>query len=428
MEVAFGSVGAAVARWSPLLVGWRRLVGWPRLRGLGAAALAVVLLAGALHPRDARAAVPGVGVGLDGFAPLTSWQQPAVELPAPRPLDYLARAEAGVRQASNWQRRNWYCERLGCPGRWPMLTIWGEVPMFESVDALQLADPSVAHRALVERYAKASERYWDRYLRGYVPYPEDGYRHVEAYFDDNGWLGIAFLQGYRATGIRRYLHDAQRAFRFIASKGWDRAGGGMWWNTQHPYHSGPAIASDSLLGMLLYLADHERWQLQDVKTYVDWANANDVHDERGLYLEKPEAPESVIDYVQAPLIYAQYLLCKADAQPAYCEQAGRAAATIAEQGVNSYGYEYNYGPEYDTIFMQWMVAYGEATGEGYWRQLAEVNADAAEAHIEGGDGIWLGSWWGGPIKDPETQPDMFRTMAASTSLFAWLAYYAKPAG
>ena len=47
----------------------------------------------------------------------------------------------------------------------------------------------------------------------------------------------------------------------------------MWWNTSHPYHSGPALASDALRGMLLYGDDHESWQLEDAKTYIGWANA-----------------------------------------------------------------------------------------------------------------------------------------------------------
>jgi hypothetical protein len=196
----------------------------------------------------------------------------------------------------------------------------------------------------------------------------------------------------------------------------------MWWNTSHPYHSGPAIAADSLLGALLYGQDHERWQLEDVKTYVDWANTNDTHDVRQLYLEQPGQPESVNDYVQAPLVFAQYLLCANGEGEGYCVQAGRVAATMAEQDVNDFGYEYNYGPQYDTIFMQWMMAYGEVTGQDYWLTLAKVNASAAAAHAAL-PGTWLASWWGGAIDDPETRPGMFRTMAATSSLFAWIAVF-----
>ena len=202
---------------------------------------------------------------------------------------------------------------------------------------------------------------------------------AEAWFDDNGWLGLAYIDAYTATRDHRYLYDAQRAFRFIATQGWDAAGGGgMWWNTQHPYHSGPALASDALLGMLLYNADHEASQLQAVKTYVDWANAKDANDERHLYLEESNKPESVNDYVQAPLIYAQYLLCKDGQGESYCVRAGRTAATLAETNVSKVGYRYNYGPEYDTIYLQWMLALYSLEGNPHLYAMAAANAQAAE--------------------------------------------------
>lgn len=368
---------------------------------------------------------PARADSLGSVQPLTPWRKPLVVLPAPRSVDYVSLAETGVSKAAAWRHEGWYCEYLGCDNSaYPLLTIWGEVPMFETADALEQADPSGSHRRLVERFGLASERYWDRALGGYAPYPGDREGNVEAFFDDNGWLGIAFVEAYAANHEGRWLRDAQRAFKFISSKGWDAAGGGgMWWNTDHPYHSGPALASDTLLGMLLYGYDHESWQLEDAKQYVDWANVNDDHDERQLYLEQPNKPESVNDYVQAPLIYAQYLLCQDGQGEAYCEHAARVAATTAEQSVNATGYKFNYGPEYDAIYMQWMMAYGQATGERYWLRLAEVNAGAAERHATASDGLWLSSWWGGPIKDPETHEGMFRTAAATTSLFAWTAYY-----
>jgi len=114
------------------------------------------------------------------------------------------------------------------------------------------------------------------------------------------------------------------------------------------------------------------WQLNDVRTYVGWANAHDRNDAGRLYLDKPEESDSVIDYVQAP----------ADLRP------------------------------------------GQATHDTHWLALAEVNVSAAAAHAADGRGLWLSSWWGGPIADPETHPGMFRTMAATTSLFAWLSVYA----
>jgi hypothetical protein len=368
----------------------------------------------------------------DGYAPLTPWRKPREGLPSPTLLNYAALGQAGIMFAGHWRAGSWYCEYLRCKcphcahGYYPMATIWGSVALFEAADALDQSAPTRAHAALVNRFARAFEGFWNPHVHGFAPYPHDRGPGVKTWFDDNGWLGLAFLEAYRATKNRSYLNEANAAFSFGLHFGWDASqGGGMWWNTAHPYHSGPALASQALLGALLYGEDHQAWQLEAVKSYVDWANANDAKDERQLYLEKPNDPNSVNDYVQGPMIYAQYLLCSDGEGQSYCEHAGRTAATMSEQDVNRTGYHFNYGPEYDTIYLQWMMAYGQAVGDPYWVKLAEVNAAAAAKHVAIRRGLWLGSWWGGPIKDPETHPWMLRTAASTTSLFAWLSLYAR---
>jgi hypothetical protein len=344
---------------------------------------------------------------------------PSLERAVPaQGASYARLAEEGIAQSASWRAGGWYCEYLGCTGPYPLLTTWGDVRMFESVSALQLVAPSRAHRALVDRFGRASERYWNPYLNGYAPYPGDRYRGAEAWFDDNGWLGVAFVQAYRATGERRYLRDAARAFDFIAANGWNAAGGGgMWWNTRHDYIAGEALAADSLLGMLLYDVGHNPFELREVRKFIDWGNAHDVGF-RGLYMSG--GPHStVIDYVEGPLIYAQYLLCQASGDQGYCTHAAEQARSMTE----IYGFKYNFAPLYDSIFFEWMMAYGHAVGDNHWLELAEQNAAAAAQHATATRGLWLGSWWGGPIRDSQTLPGMFRTMAGTTSLFAWLAYY-----
>ena len=392
--------------------------------------LVVACLVGGLLalPAGAGASRAPRQLTLYGFEPLTPWRQPPLSLPAVDPRNWSALAAKGLAQSRRFAAGSWYCEYLHCAhGPYPLATIWGVVPLFETVDAVAIASPTPAHLRAVVRFARHAERFYDPAVGGYAPYIGDRGANTTVWFDDNGWLGIAFLNAYRATHNVRFLGDAQRAFRFIYAKGWDRAGGGgMWWNTGHPYHSGPALASDSLLGALLYEEDHETWQLEAVREWVDWANANDDHDERQLYLEIPNEPNSVNDYVQAPLIYAQYLLCKDGLGQGYCTRAGRVAATMVERHATKEGFRFNYGPEYDAIWLQWMMAYGEATGEPYWLHLAELNGAAAAAHATAAGGLWLGSWWGGPIRDPETHPLMLRTVAATTSLFAWLSVYTSP--
>jgi len=375
----------------------------------------------------ARARPASATPTLYGFEPLTPWRQPPLALPPVDPRNWAALARSGLRQVARFRAQGFYCEYLRCShGPYPLATIWGIVPLFEALDALALAEPTAEHLGAVTAFARKAERFYDPAIGGYAPYLGDRGRNVTVWFDDNGWLGIAFLNAWRATANPGFLADAKRAFSFIAAHGWGRGGGGgMRWNTAHPYRSGPALASASLLGALLYEEDHEPWQIEAVKEWVDWANADDAHDERQLYLEVPNQPESVNDYVQSPLIYAQYLLCRDGFGEQYCVRAGRVAATMVERHATKEGFRFNYGPQYDVIWLQWMMAYGQATGETYWLHLAELNGAAAAKHASV-DGLYLGSWWGGPIRDPETHPQMLRTVGATTSLFALLALYTSP--
>src|SRR3954449_7263018 len=154
---------------------------------------------------------------------------------------YLKLADKGVRVAERrWMdgRRHWYRKLLHGGGAFPLASIWDSVPLFETLNAMAIADPSAARKAAVRRFAHGAEQYWDAAMDGYAPYKGDRDRAV-TFFDDNGWWGIAFMNAYRATGDTHYLNDAKRAFNFIANYGWARDGG-LWWNTNHTKKPGEA--------------------------------------------------------------------------------------------------------------------------------------------------------------------------------------------
>jgi hypothetical protein len=357
---------------------------------------------------------------LGGYAPYTNWRRPILKLPAAAPTNFLAVAEEDVAQAWHWSNgHGWYCGYLRCAhGPYPIATIWSEVHYFQAVDALQIAAPSPAHAALVRHFGWENTKYWDWRMKAFAPYPGSEGRHANVFFDDSGWLGLALVEAYRATGEHRWLGMAQKDFRFIAAHGWDRRHGGMWWNTWHTAHSGIAIAVDSLLGTLLYLDDGETWQARTALKYINWS-----HTANEPYWREP--------FIAAPIIYAEQMLCERGFGAGYCVDAGRMAATLAEEDERGMGgvreFAYNYGPQYDTAFLQWMLAYGQATGETFWLHLAEVNAAAAAVNARG-SGLFLGSWWGGPFGNNEVLPHEFQTAGATGALLAWTAVYSQPAG
>ena len=350
--------------------------------------------------------------------------QPALASAAPATAShYLQLAERGVSQAgSAWadRRLGWYDERLNDRERYPLATIWGIVPLFEAIDAIDIAAPSSSHRAAVVSFARGAERYFDRTLRptpGFAPYPGDR-GQVQMWFDDNGWWGLAFMDAYRATGSGRYLHDAEQAFAFIAAQGWDAQGGGLWWNTSHPYKAGEALASATLLGAELYRRTRNPSYVGQVGKFLAWAESRFLTEDR-LYalsnLNSTPAP-----YIEGPLVEAHLLLCQAGWRPS-CSRARELGDAVQSRFED----RLNMGPQFDTIYLHWMLVYGSQTGDGHWRSLAEEMAGQAQAHARDARGLYLRAWDGTSITQHEARPDMIQTDAATVELFAWLAAFAR---
>ncbi len=337
---------------------------------------------------------------------------------ASQPQTYLQVAEAGVTRAErlwrNW-RLGWYDSRLHDGERYPLATIWDSTPLFETLDAIDIAAPSSAHRAAVEAFAKGAERYWDAGLRpyaGFAPYPGDRGK-TTAWFDDNGWWGLAFLDAYRATGVSRYLHEAQRAFAFIAKAGWNSSGGGLWWNTSHSYIAGEPLAAGSLLGAQLLKLTGRQYYRTEVLKFLDWAES-DFLTERRLY-KRTESDPTPTPYIEGTLVEAHRVLCEVGVTDA-CERAAQLADASAERFSN----RLNMGPQFDTIYLHWMLVYGSQAGETRWQGLAEEMARDAQEHARNAQGLYLRAWDGTPITEHQALPEMLQTDAATLELFAWL--------
>jgi len=349
-------------------------------------------------------------------APLTAAQQ-----------RYLGLARTGVARAEHrWSdpRRGWYDARLGDLDRYPLATIWDIVPLFEAVDAVAIAEPTPASRKAVARFATGAERYLNRALRpvpGFSPYPNDRSADTETWFDDNGWWGLAFLNAYRATGTRRWLADAERALAYINAAGWDRQTGGIWWNTSHPYKAGEAIAAGTLLATLLYQQTHSAAYLNMARTFLGWANTSGFSASNGLYAGSSLNP-TPIDYIEGPLIYAQAVLCQLTSERGDCERSSELTATALDR----FGYLLDFSPQYDAIYLQWMLALYSIDHDPTLYELAADNARDAQTRSLNGAGLYLFSWNGETLPAQDAVPGELQTQAATTSLFAWLAVYQPP--
>ncbi len=336
--------------------------------------------------------------------------------------DYLAAAQQGAAAARQfwWDpRRGWYRQQHGGHGARPLATLWGLVPLFETLDAIAIAAPGSQTRSAVASFARGAERYWDPALEpagGYQPYKGVRMR-VRAWFDDNGWWGIAFVDAYRATGNSRYLRDAERAFAFIDAAGWDPVQGGIWWSTIHEHKAGESVAAGTLLAARLYEVTGDPYYLAEVHKLVLWANSNFVFD--GLYERREDDPRAAV-YIQGPLIAAQAEICKRTGDEAYCQQAEAVAQLSLER------FTVTTPPIYDSIYLRDLLDLYRIDGDPRWYQAASDAAQQALANARDSNGLFLRGWDGNPVTGQGIVPGMLQTHAATVSLFAWLATVPPP--
>jgi hypothetical protein len=245
------------------------------------------------------------------------------------------------------------------------------------------------------------------------------------------------MDAFRVLRKPRLLEDAQSAFNFIARRGWDGASGGLWWNTAHTparQKSGEALAAGALLGAMLATtlqeaaasasgaaASSERataaFDLHSVQKFLSWGDAH-FATRSGLY-SRSQDDATPMPYVAGPEIEAKELLCMLSAGGGrYCAQ----AAALADAAYARFAYRLNMGPQFDAIYLHWMLAYAHQTGDSRWAPLALTFAnDARNNALDPASGLYERAWDGGDMSEHQAEANMLRTDAATVELFAWIA-------
>lgn len=334
----------------------------------------------------------------------------------------LRLAESGVVLAHRywWNARlGWYDERLS--NRWnrrmPLLRLWSAFPLFETLDAIELADPTPAHRAAVLAFAAQAERYYNEAVGGYAYYPGIERADAHTYFDDNGWWAIAFLDAYSATGERRYLADAELAFDFIAASGWDPASGGVWWETLHLHKTSEPLAAGIYAGLRLYRLTGETSYLHTALQFLAWANMRGWNARRSLYA-RSDTDGTVLDDVEGMMIGARLELCLLRHVHGPC----RAAERLAAASAYAFPRSYHRAPAPDAIYLRFLLDLYRRDGNPQWYAVAARNAHRALEHARAARGLYLRNWNGRLVPG-----ELLQTHAATLSLLAWLATVRPPA-
>jgi hypothetical protein len=148
--------------------------------------------------------------------------------------------------------------------------------------------------------------------------------------------------------------------------------------------------------------------------FLGWADASFLT-ERGLY-KRTGFDATPTPYIEGTLVEAHQVLCEVGVSVA-CKRARQ----LADASFQRFADRLNMGPQFDTIYLHWMLLYGEQTGDTRWRALAREMASRAAANARDARGLYLRAWDGTPITSHQAVPNMLQTDAATLELYAWLA-------
>jgi hypothetical protein len=162
--------------------------------------------------------------------------------------------------------------------------LWPFSGMFSATNVL-LQFPSLNAKYLpyLDTCVKGMEQYRDtsRSPDGYQAYPV-ALEKSDRYYDDNGLVGIDYMESYLNTKNPLYLKRAEEVFKFILS-GWNNdLGGAVTWLEGHNDQK-PACSNGTatLVALKLYEGSKNKFYLNWGKNFYEWTYRN-LLDSTGL--------------------------------------------------------------------------------------------------------------------------------------------------
>jgi hypothetical protein len=337
--------------------------------------------------------------------------------------NFRALAEQGLaRTRALWwnDQKQWYISQLDHPQ--PLASAYTISGLLELAAAVAIADPTAANKQVVNTMASGVENYWDRRLADGVAgfgWYYGAYDSGDAYFDDNGWLGIAYVEAYRATKKTRWLWDAGRALGFIDKFGWDRAGGGgVWWDLYHHHKTAEPLAAGAMIAATLYRFQRKPYYLDVAKRYIAWADTYTVQKDRSGLYGRNATDGTIMDYVQGMMIAADAELCVATKDRSWCTK----AEALADGSLREFPVLADWAPETDVVFLHGLKRLYDVDHDPRWYAVLYANAARAAANARDDKGNWSKRWDGG-YAGPY---GALYTQAATLQLFAWVAASTPP--
>ena len=158
----------------------------------------------------------------------------------------------------------------------------------------------------------------------------------DRFYDDNQWIGLAYIDAYDRTKKKVFLRKAVEIYRFMMS-GFDTVtGGGLYWkegdhSTKNTCSNGPGV----LLALKLYKATKERGYLDTALVLYDWTNKW-LQGPDGTYYDNIKTKDRKVakrlyTYNTGTMLQANVILFTITGEKKYLAEAQRQAAASLEE-------------------------------------------------------------------------------------------------
>ena len=175
--------------------------------------------------------------------------------------------------------------------------LWPFSGMFSATNVL-LKFPSERQKYLpyLDTLIIGVEKYRDtsRSPDGYQAYPVE-FEKADRYYDDNGLVGIEYMESFFNTGDSTYLKRAREVFKFIIS-GWSNdLGGGVTWLEGHNDQK-PACSNGTatLVALKIYQGNKDQYYLKWGERFYNWINKN-LKDSATGVISNDKKPNGIVN-------------------------------------------------------------------------------------------------------------------------------------
>lgn len=310
--------------------------------------------------------------------------------------------------------------------------LWPMSGVFSAVNLLAEMNPA-RYAVYRDSMVQAVEMYYDnqRTPSGYQAYPVC-FEQVDRYYDDNGLVGIDYIDAYRASREPAHLAKAKEIMDFILS-GWDeRYGGAVSWLEGHKDQK-PACSNGkaTVLALKLYEETREPEYLEWGLRFYNWMKEYLYDDSlhivwNALLTEKGEIQKHAYTYNTGTMIQAAVRLFRITGEQPYLEEARQMAE-------GSFRYYVKVTPEgvpyisdlpwFVTVLFRGYQELYEIDGNPKYVNAILESADYAWEHARDVSGFIYNDWTG--RKDEKNKPKWLLDESCLIEIYARAAIIRK---